>query len=139
MATQMPDPERIPKALCWAVFVLAILTLIGGLGHSAAVISVVVKQKRAYDPGAVLLFTTGGMLLYISVWHLVLSQKMRTGKAWAIPVSAALTCGFCLYLVLLIPLRTGSAPRYILALWGTYFIWLLATWWKTSRAKRDAA
>lgn len=103
---------------------LGALTAIGGIGHTAAVVSAALK--REYGPSVILLFTTGAMLLYCGGMNMAIHPAIRVGRSWAVGVSAATGVLFCFYLVLLLPLRSGSSPRIFLGLWTLYLVGLAA-------------
>lgn len=135
---QQGRPPSLHRA-SWAALVLGILTTLGGTGHTVAVISVVVKQHRAYEPSQVLLFTTGGILLYQGLAQVAFSRWIRRGRDWAIAVSGVTTFAFCVYMALLIPLRTGGSPKILLVLWAVYLVWLLLAWWRDRHQPLEAA
>ena len=112
---------------------LGALTVIGGIGHTAAVMSVALKGQREYGPNAILLLTTGAMLLYCGGMNMAIHRAIRAGRSWAVAVSGATGGLFCMYLVFLLPLKSGSSPRIFLALWALYLIALGAAVGSRSR------
>jgi len=103
---------------------LGILTVVGGIAHTSAIVALALRGQREYGPSLILLFTTGVMLLYCGGMHVATYRGIRAGRTWAVAVSAATVLLFCLYLVLLLPLGPDSLPRVFLGMWTLYLIWL---------------
>ena len=113
--------------------ILGALTLVGGMGHTTAIVSLALRGQRAYGPSLILFFTTGAMLLYCGGVDVATYRGIRAGRTWAVAVSAATVLLFCLYLTLLLPLGPDSGPRLMLGMWTLYLIWLAV-----ARARRVA-
>jgi hypothetical protein len=100
----------------FAVF-LGAVALIGGLGHSAAVASLAMREG-AYGPLQILRFTTGAMLVYFGAMSVAVYPAIKAGRRWAVGVGAAAGLLFWLYLLflLLLPVTGSSAPGFFGAL-----------------------
>ena len=109
--------------------ILGILTVVGGMGHTAAIVSLALRGRREYGPSLILLFTTGAMLLYCGGMQVATYRGIRKGRTWALAVSAATVLLFCLYLALLLPLGPDSGPRLSLVMWTLYLVWLAVASW----------
>jgi hypothetical protein len=118
---------RRPTAFAVLAFgagLLALLMVIGGTGHTLAVIGA--RGGRAYDFRFAALITNGGILVYGGVTNLALSPWIARGRTWALAWSAAVTAALVTYCVILLPLATargGAVPA--LALNVTYLAWAL--------------
>lgn len=116
---------------------LGMLTMISGVGHSAAVISVAFSE-REWLPVTVLRFTTGLMLIYSGATSVVVHRAIRAGRQWAVGVGAATCLFFWSYLMLLLPLPgTGGTVPPMLGLWSAYLVWLGAA--VVAAIRRDAS
>jgi hypothetical protein len=103
-------------AATFAVF-LGAVALVGGLGHSAAVASLAMREG-AYGPLQILRFTTGAMLVYFGAMSVTVYPAIKAGQRWAVGVSAAAGLLFWLYLLFLLPLpgTAGLATGFFGAL-----------------------
>ncbi|MBI3698116.1 MAG: hypothetical protein HY238_25185 [Acidobacteria bacterium] len=116
---------------------LGVITVIGGVGHSVAVTSVALSERK-YGPLTILRFTTGAMLLYSGMMSVVLYRAIKAGRRWAVGVGAANGLLFWLYLLFLLPLPgTGGTVRPMLGLWSVYLLWLGAA--VLASRRRDGA
>lgn len=118
---------EVPWA-CQAAAAIAVTlglgTVVSGVGHSVAVISVAFSEGE-WTPLTSLRFTTGAMLLYSGAMNMAVYRAIKAGRRWAVGVGAATCLLFCLYLLLLLPLPgTGGTVRPMLGLWSAYFLWL---------------
>jgi hypothetical protein len=115
-------PWACHVAATFAVF-LGATALIGGLGHSAAVASLSMREG-AYGPLQTLRFTTGAMLVYFGAMSVAVHPAIKAGRRWAIGVGAAAGLLFWLYLLflLLLPVTGSSAPGFF----GALSIYLLS-------------
>ena len=104
---------------------LGTFTLVGGMGHTAAIVSLALRGRSEYGPSLILLFTTGAMLLYCGGMHVAIYRGIRKGQTWSVAVSGATVLLFCLYLALLVPLGPDAGPRVSLVMWTLYLIWLV--------------
>lgn len=109
-------PWAFHVAATFAVF-LGAVALIGGLGHSAAVASLAMREG-AYGPLQILRFTTGAMLVYFGAMSVAVFPAIKAGRRGAVGVGAAAGLLFWLYLLFLLPLpgTTGLATGFFGAL-----------------------
>jgi hypothetical protein len=107
---------------------LGVVTMLGGLGHSAAVV-VVASREGEWATLTTLRFATGALLLYSGVMSVALHRSIGAGHAWAAAVATANCLLFASYLLFLLPLpgNDGTVPP-MLGLWITNLIWLGAAW-----------
>jgi hypothetical protein len=104
-----------------------VFAVIGGVGHSAAVASLALKDTEEYGALVILRFTTGVMLLYCGAMNIALYRVIRAGRRWAIGVGVAANLLFWLHLLLVLPLPgTGGTVPFPLGAWSVYLIWLCA-------------
>jgi ribose/xylose/arabinose/galactoside ABC-type transport system permease subunit len=75
----MKDKLRSYWRLAWAAVLLGLLFGIAGIAHTAAVISVAVKQGKPYDFRMVSLLATGGVLVYPGLINIWVSRWIRQG------------------------------------------------------------
>ena len=113
--------------LAFGAVLLAVLMVIGGTGHTLAVIGA--RAGRPYDFRFAALLTNGAILIYAGLTNLVLSPWIYRGRSWALAWSAAVTAALAAYCSILLPLATargGAVP--VLALNGTYLAWVVLLW-----------
>ena len=109
-------PRAFHVVATFAVF-LGAVALIGGLGHSAAVASLAMREG-AYGPLQILRFTTGAMLVYFGAMSVAVFPAIKAGRRGAVGVSAAAGLLLWLYLLFLLPLpgTAGLATGFFGAL-----------------------
>jgi hypothetical protein len=116
---------------------LGVVTVIAGLGHSVAVVSLALRDAQD-RPLTILRFTTGAMLLYSGAMNVAVHRAIQAGRNWAVAVGAATAVLFCLYLFFFLLFHlpgTGGTVRPMLGLWSVYLLWLGAA--LTSRREDD--
>lgn len=75
-ATEVPYACHAAAAIALS---LGAATVIGGVGHSIAVVSVALGE-REYGPLQILRFTTGAMLVYSGAMNLAVYPAMKAGR-----------------------------------------------------------
>jgi hypothetical protein len=104
---------------------VGVLAVIGGVGHSVAVVSLALRDTDEYGPLVILRFTTGAMLLYFGAMNIAVYGAIKVGRRWAIGVGVATGLFFWVYLVFTLPLPgTGGSVPLALGLWTVYLLWL---------------
>ena len=104
--------------------VLGVYALIGGLGHSGAVVWLAFSEPE-YGPVQILRFTTGTMLLYTGAMNIALYRSIRAGRRWAIGMGVATNLLFWLHLFLTLTLPgTGGTVPPPLGVWSVFLVWL---------------
>ncbi len=117
-AADVPYARHAAAALALS---LGVLTLLAGVGHSVAVVSLALSATQEYGPLVILRFTTGAMLLYSGAMNIAVYRAIRAGRPWAVGIGAATCLLFSLYLLFLLPLPgTGGTAWPMLGLWIVY-------------------
>jgi hypothetical protein len=104
-------PE-VPRS-CHVAAVIALLAgahaLIGGLGHSEAVMSLALGES---EYGSLQRFTTGAILVYSGAMTLAMVPSIKAGRRWAVGVAAATALLLWLHLRFVLPLpgTGGTVP-----------------------------
>ena len=126
-------------ALAAGAVLLALLMLIGGGGHTIAVVGSTLRFGKAYDFRFAALVTNGAILIYVGLTNLLLSRWIARAHRWALAWSAAVTGGLALYGAILLPLPTArDAAGPVLALSLGYLCWLGIVWRTHRTSARDA-
>jgi hypothetical protein len=121
--------RRAAPEVPWACHVAAVIALlvgagavVGGLGHSAAVMSLALREP-AYGPLQMLRFTTGAILVYSGAMTLAMYPGIKAGRNGAIAVGAASGLLFWLHLRFVLPLPgTGGTVPTMLGMWSIYLL-----------------
>ena len=117
-------PE-VPSA-CHAAAAIAVIvgagTLIGGVGHSVAVVSLTLREPQ-YGPLQILRLTTGAMLVFSGAMTLAMYPGIKAGQGWAAGMAAAGGLLLWLYLLFTLPLPgTGGTVPTMLGMWSVYLL-----------------
>jgi hypothetical protein len=115
----------VPPA-CHVAVAIALLAggyaLIGGVGHSMAVVSLTLREPQ-YGPLQILRLTTGALLLYSGAMTLAMYPGIRAGRRSAVAVGAATALLFWMYLLFTLPLPgTGGQVKGMFGLWSVYLV-----------------
>jgi hypothetical protein len=96
--------------LAFGAAVLALLMVIGGSGHTLAVIGT--RGGRPYYSRFAALLTNGAILLYAGFTNLVLCPWIARSRSWALAWSASVSAALAAYSVILLPVTTARGGRY---------------------------
>lgn len=117
---------------------LGTLTALTGIGHSAAVVSLALREPE-YGLLQALRLTTGAMLIYSGAMGVALFRAIKIGQHSAIAVAAASASLFVLYLLVLLPVGGGDTVPPMLALWSIYLLSLLMAGFAALRTRTSRA
>jgi hypothetical protein len=115
----------VPPA-CHVAAAIALLVgadaLIGGVGHSFAVASLMLREPQ-YGPLQILRLTTGAILLFSGAMTLAMYSGIKAGRRSAVGLGAATALLFWLHLLFTLPLPgTGGTVPPRLGLWSVYLL-----------------
>ena len=134
-APEVPSACHIAAAIALMVGAGA---LIGGVGHSVAVVSLALKEPE-YGPLQMLRLTTGAILVFAGGITLAMYPGIRAGRRGAVGVGAATGLLFWLHLLFVRPLPgTGGTVPPMLGLWSIYLLSLgaAAAWLVMGRSEK---
>jgi hypothetical protein len=117
-------PE-VPPA-CHVAAAIALLVgadaLIGGVGHSFAVASLVLREPE-YGPLQILRLTTGAILLFSGAMTLAMYPGIKAGRSSAVRLGSVSALLLWLLLLFTLPLPgTGGTVPPRLGLWSVYLL-----------------
>ena len=118
-APSVPAACHVAAAIALVVGAGAV---VGGAGHSAAVVSLAWRESL-YGPLQILRLTTGALLLFSGGMTLAMCSGIKTGRRSSVGVGAATCLLFWLYLLLTLPLPgTGGTVPPMLVMWSVYLL-----------------
>ena len=117
-----PDVPAACHVAVAIALVVGAYALIGGVGHSMAVVSLALREPQ-YGPLQILRLTTGAMLLFSGAMTLAMHPGIKAGRRSAVAVGAATALLFWLYMLFTLPLPgAGGQLRAMLGMWSVYLL-----------------